>query len=102
MNKEDHSLYRTGVGILLYAASDRSDLNHSVKELMRDVSAPAELSMRRLRRIIRYAGGARRLVNTIDWQTVGTTVEAIADADHAGCLTSRKSTSGGSIRVTKA
>ena len=102
LNKEDHRLYRTGVGILLYAASDRSDLKYAVKELMRDVSAPTELSMRRLRRIIRYASGARRLVNTIDWQTVGTTVEAIVDADHAGCLTSRKSTSGGSIRVNKA
>ena len=69
---------------------------------MRDVSAPTELSKRRLRRISRYASGARILVNTIDWQTVGTTVEAIVDADHAGCLTSRKSTSGGSIRVNKA
>ena len=102
MDKEDHSLCRTGVGILLYAASDRSDLKYAVKELMRDASAPAELSMRRLRRIIRYASGARRLVNTIDWQTIGTAVEAIVDADHAGCLTPRKSTSGGSIRVSKA
>ncbi len=48
LNKEDHSLYRTGVGILLYAASDRSDLKYAVKELMRDVSAPTELSTRRL------------------------------------------------------
>ena len=102
LNKEDRSLCRTGVGFLLYAASDRIDLRYAVKDLMRDVSAPAELSMRRLRRIIRYTSGARRLVNTIDWQTVGTTVEAIVDADHAGCLTSRKSTSGGSIRVNKA
>ncbi len=102
LNKEDHSLCRTGVGILLYAASDRSDLKYAVKELMRDASAPAELSMRRLRRIIRYASGARRLVNTIDWQTIGTAVEAIVDADHAGCLASRKSTSGGSTRVSKA
>ena len=102
LNREGRRLCRTGVAMMLYAASDKSDLKHAVRELMRDVSAPTELSMRRLRRIIRYASGARRLVNTIDWQTVGTTVEAIVDADHAGCLTSRKSTSSGSIRVNKA
>ena len=58
LNREDHSLYRTGVGLLLYAASDMSDLKYAVKDFMRDASAPTELSMRRLRRIIRYASGA--------------------------------------------
>jgi hypothetical protein len=74
----------------------------AVKELMRKLSSPDENDWQKLKRAARYLINTPRLVMQFPWQPLGDTLTVYTDADHAGCLRTRKSTSGGVIVWNKA
>ena len=82
-----------------YLAMDRPDLQFSIKEICREMSKPTSGSLRRLIRFGRYLKGKPRLVWDFVMQDLIDDINIFTDSDWAGCRRSRKSTSGGAIKV---
>ena len=90
----DSKLYRSMIGSLLYLTASRPDLCYSVGVCARFQSDPKESHLQAVKRIIRYVNG------TLDyglWYSMDTTTDLVgySDADWAGTIDDRKSTSGG-------
>ncbi|GKC33464.1 hypothetical protein Tco_1040758 [Tanacetum coccineum] len=86
--------YRSMVGVLMYSTASRPDIVHATCYCARYQARPTEKHLKEVKRIFRY------LKNTINiglWypKDTGFELTAFSDLDHAGCLDSRKSTSGG-------
>nr|GEV78403.1 copia protein [Tanacetum cinerariifolium] len=81
-NPVDQTDYHSKIGSLMYLTSSRPDIVQAVCFCTRYQSRPTEKHKKRLKRF---------------WYLKGFSFELIAflDADHAGCIDSRKSTSGG-------
>ena len=94
--------YQSLAARLNYYALDRFDLLYPVKELMRVLSKPTEADMCRLKRAARYLLSQPRMVIEYPWAPLSNLLTIYTDADHAGCLRTRKSTSGGVILWGKA
>ncbi|KAL5539417.1 hypothetical protein UlMin_045368 [Ulmus minor] len=82
------------IGSLLYLTASRPDLCYSVGVCARFQSDPKESHLQAVKRIIRYVNG------TLDyglWYSMDTTTDLVgySDADWAGTIDDRKSTSGG-------
>ena len=89
--------YHTLAARLNFYALGRLDLVYSVKELMRKLSKPTKDDLVKLKRAARYLLSSPRLVVEYPWRALSDVLTIYTDADHAGCLRTRKSTSGGVI-----
>ncbi|GJX65118.1 retrovirus-related pol polyprotein from transposon TNT 1-94 [Tanacetum coccineum] len=90
----DQTKYYSMVGALMYLTASRPDIVHTTCYCARYQARPTEKHLTAVKRIFRY------LNNTIHmglWYPKDTSFEltAFSDSDHAGCLDSQKSTSGG-------
>ncbi|GJU90130.1 retrovirus-related pol polyprotein from transposon TNT 1-94 [Tanacetum coccineum] len=86
----DQTKYRSMVGALMYLTTSRPDVVHATCYQAR----PTKKHLKKVKRIFRY------LKNTINmglWYPKDTSFEltTFSNSDHAGCLDTRKSTSGG-------
>ena len=77
-----------------YLGLDRVDIAYAAKELCRRMSMPNKLSQCALQRLVRYIKGSPRLVYMFSWQQ-DSPLDVFVDTDFAGCLATRRSTSGG-------
>lgn len=97
--------HRGGVGTGGFLAGDRIDIKFPVKEVQRDGALPRRSSVRKMKRIARYLKRVPRFVNVYRWQKVKRGVrrklQGAVDADHAGCLRTRRSTQCIIMRVGK-
>ena len=89
----DQRLYSSMIGSLLYVTTSRLDVMQVVGQVARFQDAPKETHVIAVKRIFRYLKG------TLDfglWYPKGNdlTLIAYSDADWAGCVDDRKSTSG--------
>ncbi|GJW84540.1 retrovirus-related pol polyprotein from transposon TNT 1-94 [Tanacetum coccineum] len=89
----DAIIYRGMIGSLMYLTSSRPDLNHVVCLCARYQAKPIEKHLQAVKRIFRYLNGT---INMGLWDSKDTdmSLSAYADADHAGCQDTRRSTSG--------
>nr|GFA03764.1 hypothetical protein [Tanacetum cinerariifolium] len=90
----DQTKYRSKVGALMYLTASRPDIMHATCYYARYQAQPTEKHLTAVKRIFRY------LKDTIYmglWylKDTGFELTAFSDSDHAGCLDSHKSTSGG-------
>ena len=90
----DPTLYRSMIGSLLYLTTSRPDIAFSVGVYARFQAAPKESHMTTVKRIICYING------TSDYgiwysRDSNKCLAGYSDADWAGCIDDRKSTSGG-------
>nr|GEX01665.1 uncharacterized mitochondrial protein AtMg00810-like [Tanacetum cinerariifolium] len=90
----DQMKYRSMVGALMYLIASRPDIVHATCYCARYQAKPTEKHLTAVKRIFQY------LKDTIHmglWypKDTGFELTAFSDSDHAGCLDSRKSTSGG-------
>ena len=90
--------YKSIVAKMNYVAMDRADIQYAVKEAARTMAAPRVRDWSKLARITRYLVGCPRLVLHFPWRARCEVLKLYTDADHAGCLWSRRSTSGGAIQ----
>lgn len=97
---EKHT-YQMMVGSLIYASiSTRPDITHAVGMVSRHMSNPTTANMTQVKRIYRYLSGTRSLGLTYihhqqqNQQENAVTLTGYCDADWAGDVTDRKSTSG--------
>ncbi len=79
-----------------YLAMDRPDAQFSCKEICRWMSSPTASGVQALKRLGRYLEGHRRVLFEYPFQSANT-VEVYSDTDWAGCVRTRKSTSGGCL-----
>ena len=101
LGHEQHKRYRRIVGKLQWLAYTRP---YSTKELARDLTAPTELSQKRVKHLLRYLHGTKHHKFTIEPTTTLRAntnnildLDVHVDADWAGCPTTRKSTAGFNI-----
>jgi len=89
--------YRRAAARMNYMALDRADLSYASKECSRGMANPTVGDVIRLKRVIRYLKGAPRIVNMFKWQPVYSKLVTYSDSDWAGCVKTRRSTSGGMV-----
>ncbi|GJW09699.1 retrovirus-related pol polyprotein from transposon TNT 1-94 [Tanacetum coccineum] len=89
----DAALYRGMIRSLMYLTASRPDLNYVVCLCARYQAKPTEKHLQAVKRIFRYLN---RTINMGLWYSKDTdmSLTAYADADHAGCQDTRRSTSG--------
>ena len=78
-----------------YLSQDRSDIGFAVKELCRNMAKPRKSDWEKLKRFGRYLIDKTRVIVKFHYQTMPEEIQITVDTDHAGCLDTRKSTSGG-------
>nr|GEV16711.1 retrovirus-related Pol polyprotein from transposon TNT 1-94 [Tanacetum cinerariifolium] len=93
-NPVDQTDYRSKIRSLMYLTSSRPDIVQAVCFCARYQSRPNEKHLKEVKSIFRYLRGT---VNVGLWYPKDSNFEltAFSDADHARCIDSRKSTSGG-------
>jgi hypothetical protein len=96
LNTEEAGKYREAVARANFLSADRPDISYAVKELCRSMSAPTSRDDEALKRLSRYLLGRPRMVMEFVWQEP-MPITVYTDSDWAGCLTTRKSTSGGAL-----
>ncbi|GKB70006.1 uncharacterized mitochondrial protein-like protein [Tanacetum coccineum] len=89
----DATLYRGMIGSLMYLTSSRPDLIYIVCLCARYQVKTTEKHLNAVKQIFRYLKGT---INMGLWYSkdIGMSVTAYAEADHAGCQDTRRSTSG--------
>ncbi|GKF83724.1 hypothetical protein Tco_0248622 [Tanacetum coccineum] len=82
------------VGALMYLTASRQDTVHATCYCARYQAKPTEKHLIAVKRIFQYL---KDFINMGLWypKDTGFELTAFSDSDHAGCLDSRKSTSGG-------
>ena len=78
-----------------FLASDRPDIAFAVKELCRAMAAPSKRDAEALKRLARYLIGQPRVIHHFEGQAAPSYLDAYSDSDWAGCVRTRRSTSGG-------
>ena len=100
LEKQFHTAFRGSAARGNYLSADRIDIQYASKEICRSMSTPTDQSLKALKRLGRYLGGRPRLVYTHRRQEVDT-IDVHVDTDWAGCVRTRKSTSGGAVMLGK-
>ena len=102
LNAQEAGIYRSGVGIVLYIAPDRADIQFAVSELTRLMKTPTERGMAILRRTIRYLAGKKGYsvmipTATSEQENVDDDLMLYSDSNWAQDTRDRKSVSCGVI-----
>ena len=90
--------YQTQAARANYLCLDRPDIGFATKEAMRRLSAPTKGDEVALKKLGRYLLGCPRIVSLFRYGERNCSLVVEGDSDHAGCVRTRKSTSGGVIR----
>ena len=91
LSPEEHKVYRTAVGKLLWLALVRGDIAYATKELSRDVTAPTMQSVAKCKHLLRYLIGTRMCVLRLrpSYQLANgncaVDINVYVDSDWAGC-----------------
>jgi len=93
LNQTAHTLYRGTAARANYLSADRPDLQFPAKEVCRFMAGPTDISLMALKRLGRYLNDRRRLVFAYPFQKASA-IQVYSDTDWAGCVRTRKSTSG--------
>ena len=84
-----------------YLAQDRPDISFATRELAKGMANPSNHHLQKLKRVARYLKHRPRLVQEFPYQKDIQWIEGWCDSDHAGCIRTRKSTSGGAVMIGK-
>ena len=99
LDSEEASRYRSVSMRLAYLSQDRPDLQVLAKELAKGLKNPTKSHLTMLKRAARYLRNRPRLVHLFPNQSSVSRIDVWCDSDHAGCLRTRKSTSGFCVRL---
>lgn len=97
--ESEATAFRATVARGLYVSQDRSDIQYAVKELSRNMSKPLRSDQERLKRLGRYLVGKPRVRTLFGYQNRVQIIDAYVDTDYAGCRRTRKSTTGGLVKL---
>lgn len=94
----DERLYRSMIGSLLYLTASRPDISFSVCVCARYQASPKESHVQAVKRILKYVSGTTGFGIWFS-KDITMNVVGFSDADWAGCVDDRKSTSGGCFLI---
>ena len=101
VDTDRHSLYRRTVGKLQWQVPVRPDMAFTVKELARKLNGPTESDFKQLKHLLRYLKGSLHYklylkpdLNLAPGEKHNFILPAYVDANWAGCVLTRKSSSG--------
>ena len=97
LSPADATIFRGVVARGNYLSIDRSDIRFAIKELARRMSKPRNIDYQQLVHFGRYLRGKMRVVNQYRYQKNWKIMDVWSDTDQAGCLETRKSTTGGIV-----
>ena len=97
LDAKESTIYRRAAARINYMSLDRADLAYASKEASRGMAKPTVGDVVRLKRILRYLKGSPCVSNLFRWQSPQGIILGYCDSDWAGCVRTRKSTSGGFI-----
>ena len=98
LGTEDSTRYRSIVGGLQYLTLTRPDLSFAVNKVCQYLSQPTDVHWEAVKRILRYIKGTLSMGLRIR-KSLSTGVSVFTDADWAGCVDDRRSTSGFAVFV---
>ena len=97
LSPQDATIFRAVVARGNYLSIDRSDTRFAIKELARRMAKPRNVDYKQLIHFGRYLRGKPRVINHFGYQKDWKIMDVWSDTDHAGCLETRKSTTGGIV-----
>ena len=97
MSSRDATAYRAVTARLNFISPDRPDLQFSCKEASRRMAKPCNGDWQPLKAIAMYILGKPRIVHIFSWQELLTHMSVYVDSNWAGCVRTRKSTTGVAI-----
>ena len=97
-NAEEYRSIAMRIG---YLSQDRPDLQRVTRELAKGLQRPTLRHQVMLKRAARYLKGKPRLAQRFQYQNSFGKLVGWSDTDHAGCVRTRKSTTGGAIMAGK-
>ena len=99
LTDQEAGYYRSVAMRIGYLSMDRPDMLRTVRELAKGLKAPTSFHWSLLKRAARYLKGVPRLVQLIPNQDSFSIIQCWSDTDHAGCVRTRKSTTGSVIQL---
>ena len=93
-----HTAYRAVAARGNFLSVDRPEAQYAAKEICRWMASPTTNGVQALKRLGKYLDSHRRVVFEYPFQKANK-LEVYSDTDWAGCLKTRKSTSGGCIML---
>ena len=100
MTKAEETSFRGVVARTNYFATDCAPIQFATKEVCRDMAKPTVAGHDKMKKLARYMLHFEAAVFEYPWQDEGeTAVKVFTDSDWAGCLRTRRSTSGGAIQL---
>ena len=93
MPESEHTRFRVLAARANFLAADRPDIVYAAKEICRFMAKPTDLATQAMKRLGRYLKKHPRMVFSLPSQTASS-IEVYWDTDWAGCVRTRKSTSG--------
>ena len=102
MGKAEATKFRVLAARANYLAQDRVDVQYAAKEICREMARPTEIGWRKLKRLARYLLDYPRAI--LEFKKTKTefgkdVLEVYSDSDWAGCIRTRRSTSGGVVML---
>ena len=94
LDREGVRLYRSGTMRISYLGQDRADVQEAAKCLSRRMQSPTQADLVELKRAVRYLLKFPRAVLVFEEQELPRELNGWVDADFAGELVSRRSSSG--------
>jgi hypothetical protein len=101
LDKAEGRRFRMLAARLNYMAQDNPLLQFPAKEICRNMAKPRVKDFATIKRLVRFVLGAGEVEFKFKWQDMDKSelITVFVDSDWAGCRRSRKSTSGGVIKV---
>jgi len=96
-DKKRIAKFRRAAAQINYMTLDNPMLGFASKEISRGMAAPTEDDERKVKRLIRYMRISPGVVYKYRWQNQPQKLSGFADSDWAGCVKTRRSTSGGIV-----
>jgi hypothetical protein len=97
LGEDDHKIYRSGVGTLLYLVKkSRADITNVVRELSTHMDEPMEAHLKSLRRTLGYVLNSKDKVLRLK-PTEANVLYGYVDSDYASCKDTRRSITGYAI-----
>ena len=97
--KKRSKAYRSVTASGNYLGHDRPDVQLAIKQCSKTMSSPTHSSWESMKKVGRYIKAHPRVIQLFRWQDEVDKIMVQSDSDWAGDVSTRKSTSGGTMRL---